>query len=91
MPPKQVNREDIHGKKGTTSVGMVTRDESRPNATADPPMTDRESELELVTEELTAERAEYASIGAQVKGLEARRAVAGASPGQTPLLSLPPT
>lgn len=37
-------------------------------------MTDLESELELVTEELTAKRAEYASIGAQVKGLEARQA-----------------
>jgi hypothetical protein len=37
-------------------------------------MPDLESELELVTQELMAKRAEHASIGAQVKGLEARQA-----------------
>lgn len=29
-----MTREDIHGKKRTASVGMVTRYEPRPNATA---------------------------------------------------------
>lgn len=37
-------------------------------------MTDLEAELQLVTRELAAKRAEYTSIDAQVKGLEARQA-----------------
>jgi hypothetical protein len=37
-------------------------------------MTDLEAELELVTQELMAKRADYASLGAEVKGLEVRQA-----------------
>jgi hypothetical protein len=37
-------------------------------------MNDLRSELELVTRELAAKRAQYAIIGAEVKGLETRQA-----------------